>query len=252
MNLQKPDFSRPGTTLPLPGHTCRERKGEPVTRAVIFDLDGTLTDTLDDLSFSVNTILARHGFPVHEKDAYKVMVGNGMRALIRRVLPEGTLAGPPASPGNEALVEALRQEASGFYALHALDRTRAYSGIPELLDTLDSRKIPYAVLSNKPDALARAVVSGVFPARKFFAVRGESAAFPPKPDPASAIDLAKKMGIPAGDIAYIGDSDVDIFTARNAGMKSAGAAWGFRGKRELEEAGADIILSHPLDLIAVL
>ncbi len=215
-----------------------------MTRAVIFDLDGTLTDTLDDLSFSVNTVLARHGFPVHDKNAYKTMVGNGMRTLICRVLPPGK--------GNDALVEALRQEASGFYALHALDRTRSYDGICELLDTLDERRIPYAVLSNKPDALARAVVSGIFPARKFFSVRGDSAAFPPKPDPASAVDLARKMAVPVGEIIYVGDSDVDILTARNAGMKSAGATWGFRGRKELEEAGAEFLLDHPLDLVALL
>ncbi|MDP2815069.1 MAG: HAD-IA family hydrolase, partial [Rectinemataceae bacterium] len=185
--------------------------------AVIFDLDGTLADTLDDLAFSVNTILARHGFPIHEKNLYRIMVGNGMRTLVQRVLPEGI--------ATEALVEALRSEASGFYALHALDRTRAYPGISELLDALDAGNIPYAVLSNKPDALARAVVKGVFPTRAFFAVRGESIAFPPKPEPQSALDLAKKMGILPADIFYVGDSNVDVFTARNAGMKSAGAVW---------------------------
>jgi phosphoglycolate phosphatase len=210
-------------------------------RAVIFDLDGTLANTIDDIALSINGALSKRGFPTHDIPTIKLMVGNGFRNLVVAALPR--------EKQEEALIEEIRAEATAYYAAHPLDRTRPYPGIMEMLSGLASLGIPRAVLSNKPDGLTQAVVNGLFPQAGFSVVRGETAAFPRKPEPASVLDIAKTLGMEPGEILYVGDTNVDMHTAHNSGMRPIGAAWGFRSIQELVESGAEVVITHPSELL---
>jgi phosphoglycolate phosphatase len=210
-------------------------------KAVLFDLDGTLADTILDLAGAVNRCLARRGLPEHELELFKLMVGDGFRNLVERALPE--------SLRSDDYVESTRAEAAADYAGRCLERTRPYPGVRELLSALASRGVPFAVLSNKPDELAKKVVAGLFPFYSFALVRGESPDFPRKPDQASALDACARLGVEPGATLYLGDSGVDMRTAKAAGFLALGALWGFRSEAELREAGADALLASPLDLL---
>jgi phosphoglycolate phosphatase len=210
-------------------------------KAVLFDLDGTLADTIEDLAGAVNRMLARRGLPEHEIELFKLMVGEGFRNLVTRALPERLRS--------EDYVESARAEASADYAERCLVRTRPYPGVPELLTELAARGVARAVISNKPDALTKKVVAGLFPAGGFALVRGELPEFPRKPDPSSALDLCARLGAAPGETLYLGDSGVDMKTAKAAGFLALGALWGFRSEAELREAGADALLARPLDLL---
>jgi phosphoglycolate phosphatase len=210
-------------------------------KAVIFDLDGTLLDTLDDLAGAVNRTLARRNLPEHDRELFKLMVGEGFRNLITRALPEELRS--------EAYIESARAEAAADYAGRCLERTRPYAGVDELLSALAARGMPFAVLSNKPDHLTKKCVAGLLPSFAFALVRGESSDFPRKPDPASALDACARMGVAPAEVLYLGDSGVDMQTAKAAGMTALGALWGFRSEAELRDNGADHLLKHPLDLL---
>lgn len=214
-------------------------------QAVIFDLDGTLADTIDDIAAAVNRALARRALPEHDRELYKLMVGNGFRQLIVRALPESLRS-------NKAYLEATRAEAAADYAGRCLERTQAYPGVRELLAALAARRVALAVLSNKPDELTRKCVAGLFPSINFAVVRGETEAFPRKPDPASALDACSRMGVSPSEVLYLGDTGVDMETARAAGFTALGALWGFRTEEELRESGADHLLPGPLDLLQYL
>lgn len=213
-------------------------------RAVIFDLDGTLANTIDDIAVSINASLSKRGFPTHDIPTIKRMVGNGFRSLVVAALPQ--------EKQEEALIEEIRLEATAYYAAHPLDRTLPYPGIAEMLAGLSGLGIPRAVLSNKPDELTQAVVNGLFPEAGFSIVRGELPPFPRKPEPASVLDIAKLLGAPPDGILYVGDTNVDMRTAHNAGMRPIGAAWGFRSIQELVESGAEVVISHPSELLFLL
>ena len=214
-------------------------------QAAIFDLDGTLADTIGDLGRSVNSVLFAHGFPEHSLSTLKNMVGNGFSALMRRALPQETV-------GNEALFRSLLDEAASAYSLMALDTTKPYTGIVGLLDSLRERKIACAVLSNKPDAMTKAMVSALFPDIPFIAVMGDRPGAPRKPDPSSALAIAALSGIPPSGWAFVGDSGVDMHTGKASGMLPLGVSWGFRGIEELLENGAAGILDTPCDLLRYL
>jgi phosphoglycolate phosphatase len=211
--------------------------------AVIFDLDGTLVDTIEDIALAVNGSLAARGLPCHDLAAYRLMVGNGFSSLVRLALPE--------DKRRAELVEELRAEASAAYAAHLLDNSLPYPGVPELLGALVQRGIPRSVLSNKPEAHVIMMVKALFPDAGFAFVRGEGPYFPRKPEPDHALHIARGLGIDAREIVYLGDSDVDMRTARNAGMVAVGAAWGFRGRAELLTAGAELVIDSPLELLAL-
>lgn len=213
-------------------------------KLVIFDLDGTLADTILDLSNSVEVSLKKRGLPGHSLPEYKLMVGNGYSTLVSRALP-AELRGSP-------LEAEIAAEGTAYYALHPLDATRPYPGIPALLAGLAARGIGRAVVTNKPHKLALAVIEGLFPEAGFIEVRGESPRFPKKPDPASVLDLSAKAQVSPAEVLYVGDSNVDVATAHNAGMRVAGAAWGFRGEEELRAAGADYIVQRPEEILAIL
>jgi phosphoglycolate phosphatase len=192
-------------------------------RAVIFDLDGTLADSLEDIASAMNRTLEAHGFPVHPVSAYRTFVGEGVRKLVERSLP----------PGTQQVREAFIADYQADYAEHLLDATRLFPGIPEVLDGLQRAGVPVGVLSNKPDAPTRRLVEALCNRWQFGAVVGERPGVPRKPDPASALALADALGAPPEAVAFVGDTSVDMLTARAASMRPVGVLWGFRPKEVL-------------------
>lgn len=210
-------------------------------QAVLFDLDGTLLDTLADVANATNAALQRLGFPAHPQDAYRYLLGGGMETLVRRALPEGS--------HDEATIKKCHDAIIAEYDVRWAENTRPYPGIPDLLAELDRRGIARAVLSNKPDAFTRKTVDKLLPGFHFEIVRGAVPEVPVKPDPAGAIRIARELGIPPGQFIYLGDTDTDMQTAAAAGMFPAGALWGFRTAEELAANGAQALLSTPLDVL---
>ncbi|HDQ40317.1 MAG TPA: HAD family hydrolase [Desulfonatronum sp.] len=210
-------------------------------RGVIFDLDGTLLNTLEDLAESMNIVLSQMGWSTHPTEAYRKFVGNGMDMLVQRALPEKHRQ---KSTATECL-RAMRRE----YARRWAKTTRPYSGITALLDQLASQQCPMAVLSNKPDDATQEMVKHFFPRVDFHGIAGAQTGKPKKPDPAMALQLSEIMGLSPGATLFLGDSNTDIQTARAAGMVALGAGWGFRGPAELLDAGAAEVLDAPLKLL---
>lgn len=213
----------------------------PPLKAALFDLDGTLLDTLEDLANATNRALASAAYPVHPVSAYRRFVGNGLRTLVSRALPAGEDA-------SSALDELVRRTGEN-YARDWAETTRPYPHIPELLDTLRGKGIPLAVVTNKPHDWTLLMLDHYFPGQPFAFVQGATPRIPHKPDPAGALKAAHNLNVTPEEAAFLGDSNVDMHTARNAHMLALGAAWGFRGAEELREAGADHILEDPLDLL---
>ncbi len=214
-------------------------------KAVLFDLDGTLLDTLEDLCDSMNSALQGIGFPPHPKDAYRFMAGDGVDTLARRVLP------PERRDDDEvwkALVSAMREE----YGRRWDKKTRPYAGIPELLGDLAARDVKMAVLSNKPDDFALLNIERFFKHGVFASVSGAKPDVPKKPDPSAALAMAREMNIAPRRWLYLGDTSTDMQTALKAGMTPLGALWGFRPAQELREAGAKALLGRPSQLLEYL
>lgn len=211
------------------------------TELAIFDLDGTLLDTIGDLAVACNASLALRGLPQHSYDEYCGFVGNGIMRLVERALPE-----PLRSPENVALV---RADFVAYYTDHLDVRTEPYPGIPELLAELVRRGVKLAVASNKFQAGTEKVIRSFFPDIRFEAVLGQREGVPLKPDPAVAEEILTLTGIPREQALFVGDSAIDILTAQAAGIRSAGVTWGFRQRTELEEAGADRIVDRADELL---
>jgi phosphoglycolate phosphatase len=213
-------------------------------RAVLFDLDGTLLDTLEDIADSVNIVLSRSGLPEHDIESYRYFIGEGIEELAMRALPEDM---QDEATINE-YVAAIREEYGGRWA----NKTRPYQGIPELLDTLTARGIKMAILSNKPDNLTGITVSSLLSDWRFECVIGAAPAVPIKPDPSMALEIARRLDIPPGEFIYLGDGDTDMKTAVAAGMYPVGALWGFRTAAELTASGASKLIDKPADLLELL
>ena len=209
--------------------------------AIIFDMDGTLLDTLADLSDSMNQVLSRFGFPEHSQEAYKYFVGEGMDVLVRRALPP--------DQRNDSLVAQCLQAMREEYVRNWDRTTRPYPGIPELLDALSQRKIPMAILSNKPHDFTRIVADKLLGKWTFPILLGARASVPKKPDPAGALEIAEAFRLPPDKILYLGDTGTDMKTATAAGMFPTGALWGFRTASELTDQGARVLVAHPMDLL---
>jgi phosphoglycolate phosphatase len=209
-------------------------------RAIIFDLDGTLADTLADLTDVTNAVLADNGFPGHAEEAYRDMVGWGLTNLIVRALPEDRR--------RDETVNALAAELLRRYTREPVIKTRPYPGILSMLDELEEGGIPMSVLSNKADPVARRVVERILPGKRFAVVRGAVDGAPKKPDPRSALEIAESMGVPPKKVLFIGDSTVDMHTARAAGMIPVGVSWGFRPPEELLREGAELIIEEPREI----
>ena len=212
--------------------------------AILFDLDGTLLDTLEDLANSMNGVLERRGFPQHDRELYKQFVGDGMEVLVRRALPEGHQ--------EEQLVQACLLVMRKEYSVRWRETTRPYAGIPELLDALRRRRLRMAILSNKPDDFTREMVGALLTPWRFDAVVGARPEVPKKPDPTMALAIARDLAIPPARVLYLGDSGTDMRTAVSAGMFPVGALWGFRAAAELEANGAQVLISRPMDLLGFL
>lgn len=207
--------------------------------SVIFDLDGTILNTIDDLANAGNHTLSTLGLPTQSVDYYKTIVGHGMHNLVFTLLPHH-LRGTAAEDDAYQLFCA-------FYQSHMFDLTKPYDGIIPLLQTLHENGLELAVLSNKDDKLVQAITEIYFAGLIDFSL-GFSANFPPKPDPASARHLLQLLAVPAQQVLYVGDSDVDMITAHNSSFYACGVTWGFRSREELVEAGADILVDTPLQL----
>lgn len=213
-------------------------------KCVLFDLDGTLVDSLVDLADSMNRVLTRQGLPTHPVQAYRYFVGEGIITLVQRALP--------AEARQEDLVQECARKMRQEYALHWADTTRPYPGIAELLDALAGRGIEMAILSNKPDELTQQVVRTLLPGWHFAAVAGARETIPRKPDPAGALRIANLLRRESADFLYLGDTNTDMQTARAARMFALGALWGFRTADELKEHGAQALLSVPMELCPLL
>ena len=211
-------------------------------KAVIFDLDGTLVDSLADLSDSVNLMLESYGFPTHEMEKYRYFVGNGSKKLMERTLPRDKAAS--AEFVEEALVKY-----KAIYKDRLLEKTRPYNGVLELLAELKSRGIPLAVCTNKHNDAALTIVKILFAPGTFEEVLGDRPGFPKKPNPATPLEIASHLGVKPDEVAYLGDTSVDMETAVHAGFLPVGVLWGFRPEEELVKSGAKILLKAPLELL---
>ncbi len=220
--------------------------GDGITkcRAVLFDLDGTLLDTIEDLAACMNAALQAQGLVAKPLEQHKLMVGDGVANYILRALGE-----EHAKDAN--LVARVRTKYRECYTNHWADFTRPYDGIEDMLDELLRHEIALAVLSNKPDDFTKKMVRHFFPAVPFATTQGATEGSPLKPDPQSALQIARLLDIDAQDFVYLGDTATDIKTARAAGMLAVGALWGFRGRQELQEAGAQALIEKPAELLPV-
>lgn len=209
-------------------------------KLAIFDLDGTLLNTIEDLGYAANHALQAHGYPTHSIASYPFFVGNGVRRLIERVLPEDART--------EATIDRLLITFKEYYNDHNTDYTKPYEGIPKLLSLLSSRGVAIAVASNKYQAATEKLISHFFPTLSFIAVEGQKEGVPVKPDPSIVFEILAKAKTPKADTIYIGDSGVDMETARRACVDSVGVTWGFRPEKELVENHADTIVNSPGDI----
>lgn len=222
----------------------RRNVSKTAVRAFLFDLDGTLADTLDDIAFSVNHVLRQHGLPVYPASKYRMMVGDGFARLMERALPAQTSQ-------DQAFFKRIKEEASQCYQDNVLRSTKVFPGINTVLQEFTQKGMPFAVLTNKPDHLAKLLVAELFPDFKFFAVAGDLPGKPRKPDPSRALEIAENSGIPPSDWAMVGDSGVDMEMALRAGMLPCGCLWGYRSESELRKSGARYLLGKAEDLLAL-
>lgn len=210
--------------------------------AILFDLDGTLLDTLADLADAANRVLAEAGLPIHPHDAYRRFIGDGSRLLITRALP--------ADRRDPPTVEVFLARFKADYGRNWHAATRPYPGIQDLLRALTRRNIPRAVVTNKPQVFAEDCLGRFFPDTVFQMVWGQKGNRPLKPDPASALAAAEHLQVAPSQCLLLGDSGVDMQTARAAGMQPIGASWGFRPVEELIAAGAWEIVDDPLEVLS--
>ncbi len=212
-------------------------------RAVIWDLDGTLLNTLDDLAASTNAALEKNGLPVRTTDDVRAFVGNGIRKLIERAVPEGG--------ENHPRFEQTLADFVAHYGVHSKDHTHPYDGVIETLDALLARGVKLAIVSNKIDFAVKQLSRDYFGSRMESAV-GDDPSRRKKPAPDSVLEAMRQLGVSDGETVYVGDSDVDVITAKNAGIPCIGVTWGFRSEACLREAGAKHIAHTTQELMAIL
>ena len=211
---------------------------------VIFDLDGTLLNTIDDLGTATNHALEAMGYPQHGIVAYNSMVGNGVRKLLERALPE--------EARTTRIMEAMRTHFREYYDAHLHDHTTVYPGINDLLDELAARGVKMAVASNKYQDAVTELINHFFPHIPWVAIYGNREGVPVKPDPSVVFEVLSESPTPKADVLYVGDSGVDMETARRACVESCGVTWGFRSRQELVNAYADHIATTPDDILSLI
>ena len=214
------------------------------TQAIIFDLDGTLLDTLDELAFITNTVLENNGFPTHPLNAYRYFVGEGTETLIRNALGE--------SRADEKNVLRCLEEFLTIYRNTCGEKARLYQGIPQLLSDLVCRGLKLAVLSNKPHDLTLKNIDLFLPHVPFGLVLGQRKEIPKKPDPHGVFEILAHLKVRPEQCLYLGDTSIDMKTAVAAGTNPVGVLWGFRGEEELRSSGGRCLIRHPMDLIPLL
>jgi phosphoglycolate phosphatase len=208
-------------------------------RAVLFDLDGTLADTLADLASATNWALQQVGCPPCTVDSYRYKVGDGAREMCERALPAD----------KQGLADDVLRLMGQQYDKHCFDLTRLYPGIADLISALTQRRLSLAVLSNKPDEFTKRVIAHYFQPSPFAIVRGQLPNVPLKPDPTAALQIAQELGIQPAHWLYLGDTNTDMHTARAAGMRPIGVLWGFRDRAELLGSGAQHIVAKPEEVL---
>lgn len=209
------------------------------TKAVIFDLDGTLIDSLEDIARSMNEVLQEFNLPTHEISAYNHFVGDGALFLAKKAVPKNS---------SEELINQVFERFKELYDTVVCEDTQVYEGIHELLEILQSHELKLGVLSNKPHEFTCKYVQTLFASYHIHEVHGQKEHIPKKPHPLGALNIAEALSLNCDEIFYVGDTPTDILTAQNAKMKNIGVLWGFRPKEELEEAGADFLAHTPQDI----
>lgn len=212
---------------------------EGLIEIVVFDLDGTLLNSLDDLTDAVNGSLAAMGFDTHTSRAYQSFIGDGMKTLVRRALPH--------THRSENHVDQCLQDVLQRYRSNCVLKTRPYPGIPAMLDRLSADLLPLAICTNKPHDLALQTVAKLLPKWSFAAISGTRDGIPDKPDPTAALHIAAALYVAPAQCIYLGDSGADMQAARRAGMYAVGATWGFRPPEELRADGAQYLVSSPCE-----
>ena len=211
-------------------------------RLALFDMDGTILDTLEDLTDATNAALAMHGYPGHSIDAVRSLVGNGIGNLIRSALPSGT---------DEAEIHTVLGDFKKYYGAHCADKTRPYEGVLEMLHALRAAGVKTAVVSNKADFAVKELAERYFKGLFDMAI-GEREGVARKPAPDSVFEVMRAMGAASAECVYIGDSDVDVLTAKNAGIDGIFVTWGFRSEECLRETGAKVLVSTPAQIEALI
>ncbi|GHU79568.1 phosphoglycolate phosphatase [Clostridia bacterium] len=209
----------------------------------VFDLDGTLLDTIVDLADACNYALKKQGFPVHPVNPYKYFVGMGVYNLIKKALPE--------EARSEEIIAAVKADYDSYYSVHSRDKTAPYSGIVEALAALRERGVRLAVLSNKPHEYIKPLTDLYFPGIFDISV-GQRENVPTKPDPTAVFEIMESFGAKKDAGFYIGDTSTDMRTGKSAGLYTIGVLWGFRTKDELESHGADVIIAEPSELLKII
>jgi phosphoglycolate phosphatase len=210
-------------------------------KAVLFDLDGTLLNTIEDLTEAMNEVLRQSGWPEHDAERFKYYVGRGVQDIVTKALPP--------ERRDEATIEAMVRAYNEAYSRRYSRKTRPYDGVGELLSAFAKAGMPMAVLSNKPDEFTRRIVAELLPGQRFEVVWGTRPGVPHKPDPTSALEIADRFRVRPAEVLYLGDSEVDMETASRAGMYAVGVLWGFRTADELIGSGARMLVKSPADLL---
>lgn len=214
-----------------------------MVKLIIFDLDGTLCNTIYDLADATNYALTKMGYPTHSEDKIQGMVGNGIKNLVTRSMPDGART--------ETNINATKEFFFEYYKVHYADKTVVYDGITDMLGKLCEKGIKLAVCTNKEDSMAKSVVKKLF-GDTFSLIIGQGNKFPLKPEADSSLYIMNELGIKREETVFIGDSDVDMKTAKNAGVNSIGVSWGYRDKEELINNGCKSIADSPLDIIKII
>lgn len=209
-------------------------------KVIIFDLDGTLLDTLEDLAEACNLVLAEYGYPGHGIAEYKYFVGDGLRVLMERITPDHV---------SETDIEQCCRRFQHIYPQCWDKRSRPYEGIRAMLRELEQCGVQLAVLSNKPDHFTRTYIDKFFPEHHFAVVFGQREGVEKKPDPAGALEIARLLNVRPAECVYVGDTSVDMRTGKAAGMFTIGVLWGFRDIDELQQNNADLIIKRPMEIV---